>query len=252
MLNVPNLTDSDVANFERDGYLIVRGAFPSDQMTSIASWADQLLAMPEESGRHWVYHEPSLKGDGEDLISRIENISPFHAGFLELSEALKAPVGQLLGEEAALFKEKINFKMPGGDGFKPHQDSQAGWDRYADFFVSVLVTIDAATEENGCLEICAGHHKQGLYTSWQPLTEEDMMDMDFVSVPTDPGDLIFFDCYAPHQSQPNLSDRVRRIYFATYNRLSAGDHLAQYYADKFESFPPDIDRQPDKEYVYRV
>jgi len=36
-----------------------------------------------------------------------------------------------------LFKEKVNFKMPGGDGFKPHQDSQAGWDRYADYFVNV-------------------------------------------------------------------------------------------------------------------
>jgi len=79
-----------------------------------------------------------------------------------------------------------------------------------------------------------------------------MMDMDFVSVPTEPGDLIFFDCYAPHQSQPNMSDKIRRIYFATYNRLSAGDHLADYYADKLESYPPDIDRQPDKEYVFRV
>jgi len=252
MLTRPTLTEKDVSDFGRDGYLIVRGAFPVEQMNAVAAWTDELLAMPEESGKHWVYHEPSLKGDGENLISRIENIGPFHPGFRQLSDALKAPVGQLIGEEAVLFKEKINFKMPGGDGFKPHQDSQAGWDRYADFFVSVLVTIDAATEENGCLEICAGHHKQGLYTSWQPLTEEDMTDMDFVSVPTEPGDLIFFDCYAPHQSQPNMSDRTRRIYFATFNRLSAGDHLEQYYADKFESYPPDIDRQPNREYVYRV
>ncbi len=29
-----------------------------------------------------------------------------------------------------------------------------------------------------------------------------------------------------------MSDRIRRLYFATYNRLSAGDHLASYYADK--------------------
>jgi len=211
MLNVPKLTDSDVSHFERDGYLIVRGAFPSDQMNSIASWTDELLAMPEESGKHWVYREPSLKNDGEDLVNRIEKIGPFHAGFLELSEALKAPVGQLLGEEAVLFKEKINFKMPGGGGFKPHQDSQAGWDCYADFFISVLVTIDAATEENGCLQICAGHHKRGLYTSWQPLTEEDMTDMDFVSVPTDPGDLIFFRLLRP-PSVPTEHERQNPPY----------------------------------------
>jgi hypothetical protein len=49
-----------------------------------------------------------------------------------LSEVLEKSVGQILGEETELFKEKINFKIPGGDGFKPHQDSQAGWDAYAD------------------------------------------------------------------------------------------------------------------------
>jgi len=32
----------------------------------------------------------------------------------------------------------------------------------------------------------------------------------------------------------------------------AGDHLAQYYADKRKSYPPDIERDPDKEYVFRV
>jgi|GEM_PF-2608426 len=133
MLISPTLTDKDVSDFGRDGYLIVRGAFPVEQMNAIAAWTDELLAMPEESGKHWVYHEPSLVDDGEDLVSRIENIGPFHPGFRQLSDVLKAPVGQLIGEEAVLFKEKINFKMPGGDGFKPHQDSQAGWDRYADF-----------------------------------------------------------------------------------------------------------------------
>jgi hypothetical protein len=28
--------------------------------------------------------------------------------------------------------------------------------------------------------------------------------------------------------------------------------MAQYYADKHKSFPPDIDRDPGKEYVFRV
>ena len=37
-----------------------------------------------------------------------------------------AHVGELFGEPAVLFKEKINFKMPGGAGFKAHQDQQAG------------------------------------------------------------------------------------------------------------------------------
>jgi 2-aminoethylphosphonate dioxygenase len=252
MLRMPVVTDDQLEAFERDGYLVMRGGFDAGEMARIARWTDELVAMPETSGRQWVFHEKSLKGDGRDLISRIENITPFHDGFAELAEVLRAPVGQLLGEEAMLFKEKINFKMPGGDGFKPHQDSQAGWDAYADFFISVLVSIDEATVENGCLQLCAGHHKRGLFQLWEPLTEKDMQGMAFKHLPTKPGDLVFFDCYAPHASDPNLTERTRRLYYATYNRKSAGDHMARYYADKHKNYPPDVDRAAGKEYVFRV
>jgi hypothetical protein len=252
MLTTPIIANEQIEAFQRDGYLVLRQGFNAGDMALIDMWTHELSAMPEKSGRQWVFHENSLKGDGRNLISRIENITPFHSGFAELAEALRAPVGRLLGEEATLFKEKINFKMPGGDGFKPHQDSQAGWDAYADFFISVLLSIDEATIENGCLQICAGHHKRGLFQSWEPLTEKDMLGMEFKPLPTKPGDLVFFDCYAPHASEPNLSDRMRRIYYATYNRKSAGDHMARYYADKHMNYPPDIDRVPGKEYVFRV
>ncbi|MBO6521911.1 MAG: phytanoyl-CoA dioxygenase family protein [Rhodospirillales bacterium] len=251
MLNTPNLTDEDIAAFERDGYLVKRSGFNAEDMGLIDTWTKELLAMPEESGKHWVYHEKSRK-DGEDLVNRIENIAPFHEGFEKLTEALSAPVSQLLGEPAVLFKEKVNFKMPGGGGFAPHQDSQAGWDTYADFFISALVSIDRATLENGCLQLVAGHHKTGLVKSWEPLNDDEMKGMDFLPVPTEPGDIVFFDCYAPHASEANMSDSIRRIYYATYNRASAGNHMAQYYADKHKNFPPDIDRDPDKDYVFRV
>ncbi|MDF1855363.1 phytanoyl-CoA dioxygenase family protein [Pseudooceanicola sp.] len=251
MLQIPTLDSDDLTAFKRDGYLVKRGAFSPEDMQTITTWTEELVAMPEVSGRHWVYHEKSQK-DGADLISRIEKIAPFHAGFAELTEALKAPMAQLLGEPAVLFKEKVNFKMPGGDGFKPHQDSQAGWYNYADMFISALVSIDRSTLENGCLQMAGGHHKQGLKMAWEPLSESEMEGMEFVPVPTEPGDVIFFDSYAPHSSEPNLSDDIRRIYYATYNGASKGDHMIQYYADKYANYPPDIDRQKDKEYVFRV
>ncbi len=252
MLTIPRLSNTQVQTFHDDGFLVLRGGFNSDEVAQISSWSDEMLARPEETGKHWVFHEPSLKHDGADLVGRLENITPFHNGFRELTESLAVPVGQLLDGEATLFKEKINFKMPGGDGFKPHQDSQAGWDVYADFFISALVSIDAATPENGCLELCAGRHQEGLFRSWEPLSDKDMQGMDFVPCPTEPGDVVFFDCFAPHQSAPNMSDVIRRIYYATYNRTSAGNHMVKYYADKHKNFPPDIDRDPNRDYVYRV
>ena len=206
----------------------------------------------EVSGRHWVYRDPSLRDPAERLITRIERISPFHSGFRALTIALKPLVEQLLGEPAVLFKEKINFKFPGADGFKPHQDAQAGWNVYADFFVSALVCIDEATPENGCLQIVEDYRHQGIFRLWEPLTADDLQGMRWVDLPTRPGDIIFFDSHVPHASQPNMTDRLRRIYYATYNRASAGDQMDRYYADKHKSFPPDIDRDPSKSYAFRV
>jgi ectoine hydroxylase-related dioxygenase (phytanoyl-CoA dioxygenase family) len=252
VLHAPRLVDEQITSFAREGFLVVRDAFDRDEIAAVAAWSDELAVRPEEPGKHWVYHEKSRLEPGVDLISRIENIAPFHDGFAELTEALRGSVGQLLGEEAVLFKEKINFKMPGGDGFKPHQDSQAGWERYAGLFITVAVCIDEATLENGCLQLVAGHHRGGRFREWEPLSEGELAGMEFVPYPTRPGDLIYIDSYAPHASEPNLTNRIRRMYFATYNRRSEGDHLAAYYADKHQSYPPDIDRLQGREYVFRV
>jgi ectoine hydroxylase-related dioxygenase (phytanoyl-CoA dioxygenase family) len=252
MLRAPTLTDDQIDTFKSDGFVVLRNGFSQDEVSHIEKWATEISSAKEESGKHWVYHETSQLDPGKDLISRIEYISPYHDGFAELADSLKAPVAQLLNEDAVLFKEKINFKLPGGDGFKPHQDSQAGWEDYANYFVSVLVCIDDATIENGCLQLVAGNHRRGLYREWEPLTDDDMKEMDFKFYPTQPGDIVFFDCYTPHASEPNLSNTTRRLYFATYNAISEGDHLTQYYKDKHDSYPPDIDREADKEYTFRV
>ncbi|MGC1952179.1 MAG: phytanoyl-CoA dioxygenase family protein [Gammaproteobacteria bacterium] len=252
ILTKPTLLKRHRTAFLDTGYLVLRQAFRPPEVDEMARWADELLERPERPGSHWVYWEPSLLEPGRKVVSRIENIAPFHEGFRQLSEVLKGLCDELFGEPAVLFKEKINYKMPGGDGFKPHQDSQAGWEKYAKDFISVLVSIDKATVENGCLQMVRGFHRQGLYREWEPLTEQDMAEMQFFPCPTDKGDIVMFDSYTPHASAPNRSNSVRRIYFATYNRLSAGDHRAAYYADKHQSYPPDIEREPGKEYVFRV
>jgi ectoine hydroxylase-related dioxygenase (phytanoyl-CoA dioxygenase family) len=166
---------------------------------------------------------------------------------------LKAAAARLLGEPAVLFKEKINFKLPGGAGFEPHQDQQAGWSAYAPLFITALVTIDRSTLENGCLEMAAGPRLSGLIgPEWAPLTDEEMSGLSLAPVPTESGDVLFFDSYAPHASKRNETTDARRILYLTYNRLSDGDHRARYFADKRASFPPEIEREPGREYHFRV
>lgn len=252
MLHAPHLSAEQIEEFRTQGCLVVRRGFSPADAGRFGAWADELAALPEVPGRHWVFHETSLADPERRLIHRIENICPFHAGFAELAEVLKAPVAQLLGEECVLFKEKVNYKMAGGDGFEAHQDAQAGWNTYARYFVTVAVSIDATTPENGCLEVAPGIHRDEIAREWEPLTDQDLEGVTFQPCPTEPGDVVIFDSYVPHRSEPNRTGKDRRVYFATYNRLSEGDHLAAYYADKHASFPPDVDRDPDKEYVFRV
>ena len=242
----------ELASMRDDGYLVVRQFFDAAQMTELLRWTEDLQHAPEMPGQHWVYHEDSLTDPGQRVIQRIENFCPVHAGLDSLVRhgSLQRWTAALMGGPVVLFKDKINFKMPGGPGFKAHQDQQAGWSVYADLFVTALVTIDAATLENGCLEMVAGRHREGLIgAEWNPL-EEDGLALQ--AVPTQPGDVIFFDSYAPHASRANFTAQPRRLLYLTYNRLSHGDHRARYYADKHAAFPPDIERVAGAQYVFRV
>ena len=60
-----------------------------------------------------------------------------------LNPDLPVAYRDLLGEEPVLFKEKVNFKLPGTRPDKLHQDQAAGWNAYTDFFVTMAVVIDA-------------------------------------------------------------------------------------------------------------
>jgi ectoine hydroxylase-related dioxygenase (phytanoyl-CoA dioxygenase family) len=245
-------TVDDVARMRRDGYLVVRNFVSPQQLAELLQWTAQLEGAPEVSGRHWVYREDSMTTPGRRVVQRIENFCPYHPGFDRFIRdgALVRWTGALLGAPVLLFKDKINFKMPGGAGFKAHQDQQAGWTVYAPLFVTAMVTLDAATLENGCLEVAAGRHRDGLIgEQWKPLEEQGL---NLQPVPTAPGDVIFFDSFVPHASKPNLTDSSRRILYITYNLASEGDHRARYFADKHASFPPDIDRDREKTYVFRV
>ena len=245
-------TESDLHLMQRDGFLVVPNFFGGQQVSDLLQWTEALERAPERAGQHWVYHEESVTEPGRKVIQRIENFCPYHAAFDDLvcRGSLSRWTAALMGGPVVLFKDKINFKMPGGPGFKAHQDQQAGWTRYAPLFVTALVTIDAATLENGCLEMVPGRHREGLIgEEWNPLDETGL---GLQPVPTLPGDVIFFDSFAPHASKPNFTDKPRRILYLTYNLTAHGDHRKQYYTEKHAAFPPDIERDGRTRYVFRV
>jgi ectoine hydroxylase-related dioxygenase (phytanoyl-CoA dioxygenase family) len=229
--------------------------YNASEMRELSRWIDEIAALPDVKGRQMAYYEDSRLAGGGKILSRIEYFADFHDSMRGLiyGPKMMSAVHSLLGEPGVLFKEKINFKLPGGGGFEPHQDIQPGWDDYAPYFLSVLVTVDESTVENGCLELAAGHHTRGLIgQKWKPLQGPELEGMTFKPYPMSPGDVAFFDCFVPHRSDANLTQQQRRNLYLTYNRQSDGDHRRKYFADKRKSYPPDFEREPGKEYVFRV
>jgi ectoine hydroxylase-related dioxygenase (phytanoyl-CoA dioxygenase family) len=248
------LSKQQIEQFHRDGFLLVREMYSAEEMKEISQWTDGVAGSPEMPGHYMMYFEAS-KQDGSRIISRIEDFVSFHEDFAKLitRKRMQQAVSELFDEQAVLFKDKINFKLPGGDGFKEHQDVQAGWDDYADLHITAMIAIDETNAENGSVEMIPGMHKQGLLGKmWAPLTNTDTANASYEPVHCKPGDAVFFDSYAPHRSLPNNTDHARRVLYITFNGVSEGDHRAQYYADKRKSYPPDVERNPDKDYSFKV
>ena len=248
------LSKEQIEQFHRDGFLVVRGMYNDEEMKEISQWTEEVATSPEKP-RHYMMYFESSKQDGSRIISRIEDFVSFHEGFARLitRRRMQQAVSDLFGEPAVLFKDKINFKLPGGDGFKEHQDVQAGWDDYGKLHITAMIAIDETNAENGSVEMIPGMHKQGLLGKmWAPLTDEDTANASYRPVHCKPGDAVFFDSYAPHRSLPNKTDQSRRVLYITFNGASDGDKRAQYYADKRKNYPPDIERDPDKNYAFKV
>eukprot|EP01104_Vermistella_antarctica_P011065 TRINITY_DN303_c0_g1_i2.p1 TRINITY_DN303_c0_g1~~TRINITY_DN303_c0_g1_i2.p1 ORF type:complete len:268 (+),score=75.79 TRINITY_DN303_c0_g1_i2:34-804(+) len=250
------LTPEQVASFKNDGYVALKGSevFDAKSLASLEKWVTDVQNWEEKPGGYMQYYEKSSK-DGSRILCRTENFLDAHPEMKELfTGRIEDMVSELLGEESILYKEKINFKLPGGDGFKPHQDHAAGWWMYGQtFHISMLIAIDDCTVENGCLQVVAGEHTKGLLgPEHEEVPDELVKKFKWTPVPGKLGDVVFFDSFVPHRSEPNTTQEGRRILYLTYAKKSEGDFREKYYADKRISFPPDIERDPSKTYAYKI
>lgn len=253
------LTPELLEQYDRDGFLLLKAkdVWTPAELKMLLAAVDEIQQWPDHKGKWMKYYEPDRRDPkGAKLLCRIENFTQYNPAldFLLTGDKLPALASDLFAQESVLYKEKVNMKLAGGAGFAPHQDVAAGWWMYGQsLHLSCLVSIDAATQANGALEVVAGRHKDGMLSDeWKELPADVVAAMDWKLVPTEPGDVLFFDSYVPHRSAVNDTDAPRRVLYATYAKAAEGDFRARYYADKRAAFPPDCEREAGKVYEYKI
>src|SRR5262249_38351899 len=119
------LTPDAIQSYHRQGYLIVPRVFDGSQIRDALAEADLLferqdLIKSENIRCRWQPHVVTNDCLFE-CFDPVIDIAPV-CERLARDERLLSIIGELYGEEACLFKDKLIFKPPGAKGYDLHQD----------------------------------------------------------------------------------------------------------------------------------
>ncbi len=232
-----------IEHFAVNGWVMV-DALAAATVADLDGWVGEVAAWPARHGE-WLHHFEMTETGPQ--LARTENFVPFHPSLRSLlcGGALADVATMLLGESAVLYKEKINFKLPGGAGFSPHQDAPAY--PLIHRHVSAMIAVDDADVTNGCLEVVSGCHDRIWPSDERGCVHPEVVgQMHWMSVPVPAGMTLWFHSLTPHRSGPNCSPRPRRAIYPTYNAASEGDRRADYYAEKLRAFAAEDAKGTDR------
>jgi hypothetical protein len=205
---------------------IRRSVVTGDELEAVQAWTTAVEVWPAGSHRWGQYAERTPTGEA---ICRTENVSACHRGFDGLVRgALARVAAEELGVDMVGFKDKINYKQPGGAGFSPHQDLAAypGASRV----MSVLVAIDECTTASGCLWFASDVDRL-LPTDGRGVVVADVVSaLAWSPAELAPGDAVCIDGLTPHYSEANKSPAPRRVLVASYAPEGEGYDRERYYS----------------------
>ena len=221
------LTAANIADYYRDGYVIIRN-FLSDEevkkLYSIATGDDTLqkhaFDLNDQTGKKTkltLWYTP-----GNDAY-----------GLLTKSRRMVESAGELMDgdSEVCHFHSKLMQKEPKvGGAWEWHQDYGYWYKNeflFPDQMISIMVAITDANKANGCLQVIKGSHKMGRiehgFAGEQVGASQHYVDlalkgMELVYVELKAGDALFFHPNTLHRSEANLSESSRWSLISVYNR----------------------------------
>src|ERR1700761_2020058 len=250
MMSSKTFSAAQIADYNRDGYLLIKGFCSKAETDKLYKTALEDDAMSKNAL------------DLNDLSGKKTRLSLWFTpgndvfGYLTRSEKIVSSVAQLLDSEAPVchFHSKLMQKEPKvGGAWEGHQDYGYWYKNqfmFPDQLMSVMVALTAANKENGCLQVIKGSHKLGRvnhgFSGEQVGADMTMVDnslktMELVYSELEPGDALFFHSNLLHRSEANLSDYPRWSIISCYSSQS---NLA--YNETSTSWHTPVDMVPDE------
>ena len=230
------LTPEQRANFERDGYILIRGFFDSEEALLLQSAVDQDPAI-----RGHFYN----RGDADGLTTKMATWNhPGDSvyGYAARSHKMVDTMEDLLGGEVYHYHSKITAKEPReGGAWEWHQDYGYWYNNGCLFpyMASAMIALDKCTKSNGCLQVLKGSHHlgridHGLLDGDQVgadlrRVKEAEKHLELVYCEMDPSDVLFFHCNTLHRSDQNRSNDRRWTLICCYNAARNNPYLEHHH-----------------------
>lgn len=217
------LTDEQLADYAREGFVIARGFFDTDEIDLLRRAAKEDRALDEHSfGR----------ADGEGGTVRLSlwnHPGDGIYGMFARCERIVRSAEKILGGEVYHYHSKMIMKDARvGGAWTWHQDYGYWYNNGVLFpqLVSVSIAVDPSTRENGCLQVIPRSHELGriehILSGEQAGADMERVNavlgrLPLVHCEMAPGDAIFFHANLLHRSDMNRSEHPRWSMICCYN-----------------------------------
>ena len=234
------LTSEQIADYNRDGFVIVEKLFDAEEanlLLNIASADESLGQAAKDVTKLDLTRRVSAQvlslGDGAGGESKFwvdDDIGDDYYSAIARCQRVVDSMEQILDGEVYHWHHKMMLKNAGtGGAFMWHQDF-GYWHKTGHclfpFMGSCMIAVNRTTTANGCLQVLAGSHHVGLINhvrvDGQATADPDRVNaaverLRLVNLELESGSAVFFHCNLLHRSDANKSDQPRWTLICCYN-----------------------------------